>query len=131
MKSRPLPYALPANSLNDVGESKLPPKLKEALLRLPVTVDRTTGADLVHQFFFPIGPAGLEQGWEQVPVFRINGRAVHPTVELFEMAYAKMLAAGLEPHAADRIVGVPPVVERPLLRPKRGGRKLESPAAAA
>ena len=71
--------------------AKMPPELQELLARLPVNVDRRTGAELIAQHLFPVSYRSLE-AWP-LPTRRVNGRAVVPTAKLFEIAFAKLNAA--------------------------------------
>jgi hypothetical protein len=70
------------------------------LSELPRRVDRSTGAELVTRFFFPISSRSLEKwpvNWRYV-----NGRALAETVELFAVARAKLDAAPLIPSGRRR-----------------------------
>jgi hypothetical protein len=60
----------------------------ELLARLPVRVDRRTGAAIVTQFFFPVSRRTLES-W-QLPTAHANGRALIETKDLIEAAEAKL-----------------------------------------
>lgn len=61
------------------------------LSRLPVRVNRNTGADLVTRYFFPVSPRSLEV-WP-LTWRRVNGYAVCETAELFAVVQAKLDAA--------------------------------------
>jgi hypothetical protein len=75
----------------DAGVAKLPINLQEVLAKQPSNVDRRTGADLITRFMFPVSHRSLE-AWP-LPTRHVNGRAIVPTVALFEVAYAKLTAA--------------------------------------
>ena len=78
------------NTLN-VGPADLPPHLLDVLAEQPANVDRRTGAELITRHFFPISYRSLE-AWS-LPTRRVNGKAIVPTVKLFEIAFAKLTAA--------------------------------------
>jgi hypothetical protein len=69
----------------------LPPYLQEVVAQQPPNVDRRTGAALITQHMFPVSHRSLE-AWP-LPTRRVNGRAVIPTVVLFEVAYQKFSEA--------------------------------------
>lgn len=69
----------------------VPSELEEVLASLPVNVDRRTGAALITKYLFPVSHRSLE-AWP-LPTRHVNGRAVVPTAKLFEIAFAKLIAA--------------------------------------
>jgi hypothetical protein len=69
----------------------LPQYLLEVLKNLPVNIDRKTGAPVITKHFFPVSHRTLE-AWP-LPTKYVNGKAIVPTVALFEIAYAKLMAA--------------------------------------
>lgn len=79
-------------SLN-AGATNLPTKLLEVLAEQPPNVDRRTGADLITRHMFPVSHRSLE-AWG-LPTRHVNGRALVPTVTLFEVAFARLGAAPL------------------------------------
>jgi hypothetical protein len=81
----------PMNTNPAAGAAKLPPEFQELLAQLPTNVDRRTGAALITQHLFPVSYRSLE-AWP-LPTRHVNGRAVMPTVKLFEIAFAKLNAA--------------------------------------
>jgi hypothetical protein len=75
----------------NAGVANLPPNLLEVLADQPTNVDRRTGAALISRHLFPVSHRSLE-AWS-LPTRHVNGRAVVPTVTLFEVAYEKLSAA--------------------------------------
>ncbi len=69
----------------------LPQYLLDILKELPVNTDRKTGAPIITKHFFPVSPRTLE-AWP-LPTKHVNGKAIVPTAALFEIAYAKLMAA--------------------------------------
>jgi hypothetical protein len=69
----------------------LPSVLQEVVAQHPPNVDRRTGAGLVTRHIFPVSHRSLE-AWP-LPTRHVNGKALIPTVVLFEVAYAKLTAA--------------------------------------
>ena len=61
------------------------------LIKLPVRVDRETGAELLSRYFFRISPRSLER-WP-VAWRRLNGKAHVETRELFRIAEEMVAAA--------------------------------------
>jgi hypothetical protein len=81
-------------SFSDTSNTKrasLPPNIVAVLKQQPENVDRRTGAELVTRHFFPVSYRTIE-AWP-LPTRRVNGKAIVPTVRLFELAYAKLAAA--------------------------------------
>jgi hypothetical protein len=74
-------------------------------------MDRQNGAALVTQHMYRVSPRRLEAS--RLPTRRVNGRAVIPTVTLFEVAFKKLneapLVVGGRPEArnADRLMSNP------------------------
>ena len=56
-------------------------------------MERRTAANLVTQYFFPVSHRSLES-WP-LPTRLVNGKAISPTVEVFKVAYLKLVAAPL------------------------------------
>lgn len=75
----------------NVERTSLPPYLVEVLASQPANVDRRSGARLISQHFFPVSHRTLE-AWP-LPTRRVNGKAITPTVRLFEHAFAVLSAA--------------------------------------
>jgi hypothetical protein len=69
----------------------LPPALQEVLSQQPPNIDRRKAAELITRHLFPISHRSLE-AWS-LPTRHVNGKAVIPTALLFEIAYAKLVAA--------------------------------------
>jgi hypothetical protein len=70
------------------------------LADLPRRVDRSTAAELVTKYFFPVASRSLEV-WP-VTWRYVNGKAVAETAELFAVAQAKLEAAPLIPSVRRR-----------------------------
>jgi hypothetical protein len=70
------------------------------LSELPRNVDRSTAAELVTKFFFPVSNRTLER-WEIDWRF-VNGKGVCDTAKLFAVAQAKLDAAPLIPSVRRR-----------------------------
>lgn len=83
--------AQPANVARKVAlESTtfyLPDDLLEVVAAQPPNVDRKVGAALISRYIFPVSHRSLED-WP-LPTRRVNGRAIIPTLRLFEVAYQK------------------------------------------
>jgi hypothetical protein len=73
------------------GVAELPDFIIELLSTQPQNVDRRAGAELVTSNLFPVSPRTLE-GWP-LPTRHVNGKAIIQTRKLFEVAYAKYIAA--------------------------------------
>ena len=75
------------------GVVELPDFLVEILSTQPQNVDRRAGAELISSNLFPVSPRTLE-AWP-LPTRHVNGKAIIQTRKLFEVAYAKFMAAPL------------------------------------
>ncbi len=73
------------------GVVELPDFIVELLSTQPQNVDRRAGAELITAHLFPVSRRTLE-AWP-LPTRHVNGKAIIPTQKLFEVAYAKFMAA--------------------------------------